>query len=258
MAFEKSFDELLNVLLTDYKNQFPEADLSQGSLIFIRSACLASLSWGLYQYQDYILRQIFPDTADSDQLEHHAWVRGLSRKAGEEDADLLPRLLEYIRRPPAGGNKYDYQKWALSVTGVLTATCFPLGNGLGTVDLVITADPDLYDGGMIPDQDLLDTVKAYIETVRPVTAWSVRVLAPEVLTVNVTATVTGSGANKAQIIADITAYLNTFAPGQPLYLAQVVNLCVINGAENVTITAPAYTITPLNAQIIRPGVVSVA
>lgn len=257
MAFEKDFDELLNELLTDYRNQFPEADTSQGSLLFIRSACLASAAWGLYKYQEYILQQVFPDTADTATLEHHAWVRGLTRKEGEQDSDLLARLLEYIRRPPAGGNKYDYVKWALSVTGVGTANCFPLGNGLGTVDVVVTADPDLNSGSMIPEQTLLDEVKAYIETVRPVTAWSVRVLAPEILTINITAIVSGS-ANKPQTIADITSFMNTFTPGQQLFLAQIVNLCVINGAENVTITAPAYTITPLNTQIIRPGVVSVA
>ncbi len=138
-VFEKDFDEIFNTILTDWKNQFPEADTSQGSLIFIKSACLASALWGLYKYQEWIAAQIFPDTAATESLEHHSWVRGLSRKAGETDAQLLDRLLSYIRRPPAGGNKYDYVKWALEITNVAAAYCIPLVQGAGTVDVIVVA-----------------------------------------------------------------------------------------------------------------------
>jgi hypothetical protein len=132
--------EFLNEILIDYRNQFPEADTSQGSLIFIKSACLASALWGLYHYQEWISQQIFPDTADTEALEHHAWVRGLSRTYNEADSALLARLLDYIRRPPAGGNKYDYVKWAREIDNVASAYCFPLAQGLGTVDVVILAN----------------------------------------------------------------------------------------------------------------------
>jgi uncharacterized phage protein gp47/JayE len=147
-AFQKSFDELLNEILTDWRNQFPGADTSQGSLIFIRSACLASALWGLYKYQAWIAGQIFPDTAETELLEHHAWVRGLTRSAGETDAALLARLLNHIRKPPAGGNKNDYEQWALSIDHVAKAWCFPLAQGLGTVDVVILASADT--GSEIP------------------------------------------------------------------------------------------------------------
>ncbi len=140
MNFQKDFDELLSGILTDYRNQFPEADTSQGSLIFIRSACLASAVWGLYHYQEWISKQIFPDSADTEALEHHVWVRGLSRTYNETDSSLLARLLEYIRRPPAGGNKYDYVKWAKAIDNVAAAYCYPLAQGLGTVDVVIVAN----------------------------------------------------------------------------------------------------------------------
>ena len=149
MSFQKEFDDLLNAVLTDYRNQFPEADTSQGSLIFIKSACLASALWGIYKYQDWISSQIFPDTAETEFLEHHTWVRGLARRVGETDAELLSRLLDYIRRPPAGGNKYDYIKWALTIDNVSAAYCFPLGQGLGTVDVVIIADQDT-SGSKLP------------------------------------------------------------------------------------------------------------
>jgi len=138
--FLKDFDELLSGILTDYRNQFPEADTSQGSLIFIRSACLASAVWGLYHYQEWISEQIFPDSADTEALEHHVWVRGLARTYNETDSSLLARLLEYIRRPPAGGNKYDYVKWAKAIDNVVAAYCYPLAQGLGTVDVVVVAN----------------------------------------------------------------------------------------------------------------------
>ncbi len=149
MSFKKEFDDLFNAILIDWQNQFPEADLSQGSLIYIKSACLASALWGLYKYQDWISKQIFPDTAETANLEHHAWVRGLTRTSGETDAELRTRLLEYIRRPPAGGNKYDYQKWALEIDNVEHAWCIPLAQGLGTADVIITADESV-TGSEIP------------------------------------------------------------------------------------------------------------
>jgi uncharacterized phage protein gp47/JayE len=256
MSFQRTFDELLNALLTDYKNQFPQADTSQGSLIFIKCSALASALWGLYEYQTYLSRQIFPDTADSESLEHHASIRGLPRKPEENDAALLARLLDYIRRPPAGGNKSDYVKWATSITGVSAAYCFPLALGLGTVDVVVVADSAL-TGSEVPSVELLAEVKDYLDSVRPVTARSVRVLAPTLLPVDITMLVSGP-ANLPQIASDITVYLNGLIPGQPLYMAQLTTLAVQNGADSAIITAPGGTIAPLTSQIVRPGVINVA
>ena len=139
MNFEKSFDEILDAILTDFRNQLPDVDTSQGSMALIKSACLASALWGIYKYQSWISNQIFPDLADSDGLDHHAWVRGLTRKPGETDAELLSRLLSLIQKPPAGGNKNDYVQWALEITNVANAWCIPIAQGLGTVDVIILA-----------------------------------------------------------------------------------------------------------------------
>lgn len=149
MNFQKDFDTLFQQILQDWQNQNPDADLSRGSLIYMKSACLASALWGLYKYQDWIARQIFPDTADTANLEHHAWTRAITRLAAESDAELLVRLLDDIRRPPAGGNQYDYVKWARSIDGVARAYCVPLANGLGTVDVILLAD-EAVTGSEIP------------------------------------------------------------------------------------------------------------
>ncbi|MGL9774494.1 MAG: baseplate J/gp47 family protein [Sodalis sp. (in: enterobacteria)] len=48
------------------------------------------------------------------------------------DAALLVRLLKVIRRPSAGGNQYDYHRWAVSLPGVTEAHGYPLRRGYGT------------------------------------------------------------------------------------------------------------------------------
>lgn len=253
MAFQKSFDELLNGLLTDYHNQFPDADLSQGSLLFIKSACLASALWGLYQHQEYVARQIFPDTADVAHLEHHAALRGLTRTATDTDAELLARLLDYLRRPPAGGNQYDYIKWALEVDGVNRAYCLPLHRGDGTVDVLIMADP--VTGSEIPQQTLLDQVAAHIETVRPVTA-NVQVRAPVISMVSVTLRTTGT-ARQASIAEALTAYLNAMEPGQTLYRSQLIALALAGGAADATLDTPAGDVIAAEDTYFRPHVITV-
>jgi len=135
MSFQRDFDTIFNAMMTDWQNQYPEADISQGSLIYVKNACLASALWGLYKYQEWIAKQIFPDTANLENLEHHAYIRGITRRQGETDAELLARLLQYIRQPPAGGTADDYEKWALEVDNVTNAYYYSEPGGAGTVGL---------------------------------------------------------------------------------------------------------------------------
>ena len=263
----KSFDALLETILNDYRNQpwiDPETgetlsaiDTSEGSLVFIRSACLASALWGAYHHQDWIKDQIHADTADQEHFEQRCWERGVLRRSGETDEQLLARYLEYIRRPPAGGNDNDYKKWALEVDNVGNAYVIsPGAQGVGTVDVVLFADEDL-TGSETPDQDLIDDVHDYIDAVRPVTAKYTRVLAPTFAEQAVTISGTGDDWDPVQAAADITAYMKTFVPDQVLYLVQLSTLCVQNGADNVTITVPAANVAPASGEILRPGVITV-
>lgn len=328
-TFQKDFDTLFNSILTDWRNQFPEADLSQGSLIYMRSACLASALWGLYKYQDWITKQIFPDTAETAYLEHHAWVRGLSRISGETAAELLARLLEYIRRPPAGGNRYDFVKWSLSIDNVASAFCYPLAQGLGTVDVVLLADESV-TGSEIPSSHamtgtnttatvnkLIDSaadftstsnggpvrigdvvvneatdaeatvtavdsatqltlgadifqatgqaytikaltvqVKEYIDDVRPVTAYGLRVLPPVPSSQDVTMSVTGS-VDRTAIAAAITSLLESMEPDETLYLSQLIAAAISQGATNATVSLPTADVVPAAYGMIRPGTITV-
>lgn len=68
-------------ILRDITNQLPTAATGADSDFAIRANAAASAVEGLYQHQQWIARQIFPDTADSDYLERHASLRNITRKS---------------------------------------------------------------------------------------------------------------------------------------------------------------------------------
>lgn len=257
MAFEKSFDDILNGLLGDHVNQDPAADISKGSLIYMKCAAKASALWGLYKEVGYVERQLFPDDSDREHLEHHATVRGLPLIAGETDVELLARLLDHIRRPPAGGNKYDYARWAKEIAGVSEAWPVFGGQGPGTVDLVIMSDVEL-TGSEIPSVELLAEVRAHLVDICPGDVKYLRVLAPEVLLQNVTITRVGAVYPAAFAESDIAAYLEAFLPGQALYVGQLTSLALGGDDGDATPVVPAASVIPTGYQMLRPGVISVA
>lgn len=308
MFITPTFEQIRDTLLNDIKNQLPDADIGTDSDYFVRASSVASVAEGIYQHQSWIVRQIFPDTADSDYLELHARTRNLTRKpattakgiavvtgskgailpAGsqirgdnvscfttievtlpengqatvtiqasqsgsisnlskpttgelvnasmgvnslvainqlsggtdiEADASLLARLLDIIRRPPAGGNKYDYRRWALEVPGVTSAFVYPLRRGLGTVDIAITSD----DG--LPSRDIIEATQAHIDDVRPVTAKNSLVLAPSIKSVDFVVEVQLEGitleAATINVQDEIKSVMSRLAPGQRLIKSEI-------------------------------------
>ena len=344
-----AFASIRDALLRDIKNQLPDADIGADSDYFIRATSVASAVEGLYQHQAWIVRQIFPDTADREYLELHARVRGLSRKqpvaaggrvrltgtpgaalpaglqlkiadrayttteaatigadgtavvavaaatagivgnaeAGatielsaapsgvtsqatvvaltggvdaESDSALLDRLLELIRRPPAGGNKYDYRRWAMEVAGVSAAYVYPLRRGLGTVDVVITSAGDL------PSAATIAAVQAYIDDLRPVTARDCLVLAPTPRHYDVTVAVQLSGltleAAQAQIDAALRSYDTSVAPAEIAIRSRIEAIVSgIPGVVDRTVTQPAANVVPVvddgQVEWVRLGTVTV-
>lgn len=319
-------------LLRDIQNQLhlPDDRIGPDSDWYVRASAVASVAEGIYQHQGWIVRQIFPDTADSEYLYLHARTRGLTKKpanaasgpvtftgqvgttavaglvfkrdnlawttigevtigsngqgsaqavssqpgaagntsapttailtttpAGfdstvivgvmsggtdeESDAELLVRLLEIIRRPPAGGNKYDYKRWALEIAGVSAAYVYPLRRGVGTVDIVITSS------GGLPSQNLIDRVKAHIDDVRPVTAKDILVLAPTIKSFDVHVKVSLDGLTLQEAKTAITATLKEEdtrrEPGESFVRSQASMLIsLIPGITDVEMTAPSANI----------------
>ena len=249
--FLKNFDQIFEQIITDYINQNPDADTSQGSLIHIKTACYASALWGISKAQEWVSNQIFPDTADAANMRKHAYIRNILPRENETDAQLLARLLEHIRRPPAGGNKYDYQNWALQVDNVLSAKCIPNYNGIGTVAVAILANNETG----IPDQTLLDNVKTYIDDVRPVTAAELYILPANIITQAIEITVS-QATSIEDISADIENYISNLNFGETLLLSKITAIAM-SYADDITITTPANSVSAADTAIIRPGAITI-
>ncbi len=251
----KTYDEILSQLLTDISNNCPAADVSQGSPLYADSVATASAIWGLSQKIEYNKKQIFPDTATSALLERHAYIFGLARETGETDVELLTRYLARRQQAPAGGNAADYVTWALSVTGVASAKCIPTPQGAGTVDIVILADATL-TGSETPSAALLAAVYSYIDSMRPVTAGTFRVLAAQIVLQNVTMVAGSSVA--AAITTDITTFMSGLAIGATLYLSALVQIALQDGATDAVISVPSSNVVPTSYQVVRRGTITVS
>ena len=161
----------------------------------------------------------------------------------ESDADLLARLLYEMRLPPMGGAKHDYYAWAMSVPGVVDAYVFSQRRAINSVDVVIEA------AGGIPSVQLLADVTTYLNTQRPVCA-DVLVMAPALIAVNVTASLTLAGITlvdaTARINALLVAYFATLHVGDAMPRSRLISLMMgINGVLDVNLTAPAANVAPL-------------
>lgn len=251
-----TYDEILASILADIRNQQPDADLTEGSVLFIMAVRTASALWGLYSFLAAQTKNIFPDTSDTAALEHHAFIKSLSRKQDETDAELLNRLLSVLRTPPSGGTKADYESWACAVDGVASALCIPVAQGAGTVSVVILADAET-TGSEVPAQALLDAVTAHIDTVRPVTVSAVYVLAPQFISQDITMSTTGTNA-QAAISAAIENYVSGLQPGDSLLRSKLIAIALENGATDAVISAPAGNLLATQYQVIRPGTITVS
>ena len=328
MFIVPTLEEIRASLLRDYQTYYPNADTSEDSDAYARASSLAACAEGIYAHQKWLIKQFFPDTADTEFLEKHAGLRGLRRRnatyaAGkgatisgnpdaviavglqiktedgrfyettesavissggtavvavrslatgavqniktatkgsfmaapvgvstdvvlndvvgatnaESDSSLLERLLNKIRRPAAGGNKYDYKDWALEVDGVEQAYVYPLRRGLGTVDIAITADNG------VPSDDTVRRTQEYIDQERPVTAKESKVVKPDVTKVNFNIQVKISGVAlndiKTSINNALRDYFNGLIPGDDLIVSQceaVINNLI--GVVDRRFTAP--------------------
>lgn len=75
-----SLDQIRNRYLMTLQNQNPDFDISVDSDHYVRATAIASVAEGLYQFILYVFRQIFPDTADAENVVHHAAIKSLLPK----------------------------------------------------------------------------------------------------------------------------------------------------------------------------------
>ena len=83
----------------------------------------------------------------------------------ETDEELRNRYFETIKKSYTSGNVAHYEAWTTEVPGVGLCKVYPLKNGNGTVEIVIT------DSNMLgASSELIENVKANIEEKRPIGA----------------------------------------------------------------------------------------
>jgi uncharacterized phage protein gp47/JayE len=121
-----------------------------------------------------------------------------------------------------GGDATDYVEWALAVPGVTRAWPFPQEMGIGTMTLRFMMDDLRAGNGGFPLPDDVDTVAAYINSVRPVTVKDMFVVCPIPYPVNARITYLDSDTRSTHdaIVASLqTVFFNRSKPGQTWYRA---------------------------------------
>ena len=162
----------------------------------------------------------------------------------EDEAVFLERLLEYLRHPPAGGNKFDYLRWAKEVDGVTSAYCYPKRRGAGTTDVAVLSN------GLPPSEALRAKVFTYIDERKPtfgdcmilliqqfpVAITGVLELADKVLLDTV----------RPKIDAALAEYFATIDPGDTVYRQRIITIILsVTGVVDVNLTQPVANITRL-------------
>ncbi len=88
----------------------------------------------LHSYIDLKTNSLIPDTAKGEELKRWAKALGVDLQAEEDDEALRFRVIDHLRRPPHGGCKWDFERWA-TVPGVSKAFVFPTYPDLGSVGI---------------------------------------------------------------------------------------------------------------------------
>lgn len=159
----------------------------------------------------------------------------------ESLASLLAKVLDNLRQPPAGGNRFDYPRWALEVAGVTAAYVYPTRRGIGSVDVAILSN------GLPPSEPLRLQVDAYIRDRMPVET-DFMVLAPQLVFVPVTATLvlsedTSSATALAKVDAGLAAYFASIRPGDTIRRSRIQTILGdIDGVLDYDLAAPAANV----------------
>lgn len=170
---------------------------------------------------------------------------------------LRSRLLARISQPPQGGDKADYEAWALAVAGVTRVWVYPQELGAGTVTVRFMMDNNYVDG--IPLSGDVTAVAAYIDSLRPVTA-AVTVLAPVAVPLNFT--IAGLNPSTAAVKAAITQELTDLIvreamPGGTIYLSHIREAISIAADEfDHSLTSPSANVVMTTGNISSMGTVT--
>ncbi|MEN6332250.1 MAG: baseplate J/gp47 family protein [Smithella sp.] len=174
----------------------------------------------------------------------------------EDDDDLRTRFLARIRQAPHGGASFDYVTWALEVSGVTRAWCFPEQLGVGTVGVTFVCDDQ--EGSIIPDVATVAAVQAHIDEERPVTV-DVTVFAPTAVPLNMTIQLTpDTVANRTAVEAELQNLISREAEPEATILLSHLNeaISIATGETDHVLVSPTANVTHSKSQIAVLGTIT--
>ncbi|MGL5245527.1 MAG: baseplate J/gp47 family protein, partial [Sarcina sp.] len=145
----------------------------------------------------------------------------------EDDKSLYNRLKLKVSKPATSGNIYNYEYWALEVSGVGFAIVKPIWNGNGTVKVILVGTD-----GRKPNQQIINDAKEHIKKNRPIGA-SVTVVGVNELSIQVRTNVilekdTILENVKNKFIENINNYLQEVALKDNIIRYNKISSCLLN------------------------------
>jgi hypothetical protein len=226
----------------------------------------------LYAQLNFIANQIGPIPSTSGEyLDREGEVYNLPRNVDESNGDYYKRIINRKQNPPSGGNKNDYETWALDQTKVFTVDAgTTYYNGIVTVAdatpipgkvtvYTIPNDESIIDQAGPPnnEENLRIATFNYVESVRPLGILETVVLSSKPLdqpiAVNIIA---GPDWDRVNAENEIIAYGAQLKPQETLYRSSITCICVDNGALSADVTTPVSDGFPAGAQHFRISTVT--
>lgn len=172
----------------------------------------------------------------------------------ESNESLRQRLIARIQTPPQGGNAADYDKWAQEAHPDVTRVWVnPLEMGAGTVTVRFVTDN--VPGGPIPSSTIVDTVEAYIQTKRPVTA-NVFVVAPVLNEVDFSIQLSpNTAAVRSAVLAELQdLFIRDGKPGGTILISRVrESISIAAGESDHVLISPTVNIVSPAGQLPTVG-----
>lgn len=175
----------------------------------------------------------------------------------ESDEELRERVLASYRSLSTGANAAWYRDRVLDIPGVAAVAVLPKNRGVGTVDIVFSAD------GGVPGQELIAKVKSVLESEREICV-DIGVEAPETVSVDVEAAITVSDGYAFENVRSaaeraLRACFGGERLGRSVYRARLgAALMTVEGLENYRLTQPVADVELGGTQLPVLGSLSVS
>jgi uncharacterized phage protein gp47/JayE len=226
-------------------------NLSHGALLFSELDIFSKVTTGmthmLHSYIDERVNNLIPDTAKGDELNRWAKALNIELNNSEDDEAKRFQIIDHLRRPPHGGCKWDFERWATTVEGVSKAFIFPTHPTLGSVGIACL-DKDLKI--INENTELAKNIIHEIELKKPITC---RVLYVQLNVKPVKLNVRSSTDQKTSLKA-ISDFFKKHSPGSDepeIHLSTIHRILLESGLRDYDLIEPSNKITLEKTEVPR-------